>query len=129
MLAAKVRFNVGGTVSDVAVSTMKCKPEGLLTMIDGDPQMFRIVLDGKHRDNKVYPLPPGLEVNGGRNIESSGSAGVLRRAGLSRWKLSPRSMFRIVLDGMHRDTKVYPLPPEPTCERGSAGVLQHAFHL
>ena len=75
MSAATVRFNVGGTVSEVAVSTIKSKPDALLAkMIDGrfpstkdksgayfvdrDPQLFRIVLD-VHRDNKVRPLPLG----------------------------------------------------------------------
>jgi hypothetical protein len=36
MSAATVRFNVGGTVSEVAVFTIQSKPEGLLAkMIDG----------------------------------------------------------------------------------------------
>jgi len=76
MSAATVRFNVGGTVSEVAVSTIQSKPEGLLAkmtdgrfqsgkdpsgayFVDRDPLLFRIVLD-VHRDNKVYPLPSGL---------------------------------------------------------------------
>ncbi|KAJ1477395.1 BTB/POZ protein [Baffinella frigidus] len=76
MSAATVRFNVGGTVSEVAVSTIQSQPEALLAkMIDGrfqsgkdasgayfidrDPQLFRIVL-GVYRDNRVYPLPLGI---------------------------------------------------------------------
>ena len=36
MPAATVRYNVGGTVSEVSVSTIQSKPEGLLAkMIDG----------------------------------------------------------------------------------------------
>jgi len=74
MSATTVRFNVGGTVFEVAVSTIQSQPEGLLAkMIDGrfpsgkdergaffvdrHPRFFDIVLD-VHRDNKVYPLTP-----------------------------------------------------------------------
>lgn len=69
-------FNVGGTVFEVAVSTIESQPEGLLAkMIDGrfpcgkdesgayfidrSPRFFDIVLD-VHRDSKVYPLSPGF---------------------------------------------------------------------
>ncbi|KAJ1476538.1 BTB/POZ protein, partial [Baffinella frigidus] len=69
-----VKFNVGGTVFQVAVSTIQSQPEGLLAkMIDGrfkcgkdeggaffvdrSPRFFDIVLD-VHRDNKVHPLTP-----------------------------------------------------------------------
>ncbi|KAJ1484762.1 BTB/POZ protein [Baffinella frigidus] len=71
-----VRFDVGGTVFKVAVSTIQSQPEGVLAkMIDGrfpcgkdesgayfidrSPRFFEIVLD-VHRDNKVYPLAPGF---------------------------------------------------------------------
>ncbi|KAJ1493794.1 BTB/POZ protein [Baffinella frigidus] len=74
MSATNVRFNVGGTVFEVAVSTIQSQPEGLLAkMIDGrfqcgkdasgaffidrNHRFFDIVLD-VHRDNKVYPLTP-----------------------------------------------------------------------
>jgi len=76
MTATTVRFNVGGTVFEVAVSTIQSQPEGLLAkMIDGrfqcgkdesgaffvdrHPRFFDIVLD-VHRDNKVYPLTPAF---------------------------------------------------------------------
>ncbi|KAJ1478541.1 BTB/POZ protein [Baffinella frigidus] len=76
MAATTTKFNVGGTVFEVAVSTIQSQPEGLLAkMIDGrfpcgkdesgaffvdrNPRFFEIVLD-VHRDNKVYPLPPGV---------------------------------------------------------------------
>ena len=69
-------FDVGGTVFKVAVSTIKSQPDGLLAkmisgrckqgkdksgayFIDRNPVFFSIVLD-VHRDNKVYPLPPGM---------------------------------------------------------------------
>ena len=72
MAATTVKFNVGGTVSEVAVSTIQSRPEGLLAkMIDGrfpcgkdesgayfvdrNPRFFDVVLD-VHRDNNVYPL-------------------------------------------------------------------------
>ncbi|KAJ1484792.1 hypothetical protein T484DRAFT_1796014 [Baffinella frigidus] len=80
MLAATVKFNVGGTVFEVAVSTIKSRPEGLLAkMIDGrfecgldesgayfvdrDARFFGIVL-AVHRDNKVYSLSPGMTREG-----------------------------------------------------------------
>jgi len=70
------KFNVGGTVFEVAVSTIQSHPGGLLAkMIDGrlgggkdesgayfidrSPRFFEIVLD-VHRDNKVYALSPGM---------------------------------------------------------------------
>ena len=71
------KFDVGGTVFKVAVSTIQSQPDGLLAkMIDGrfpcgkdddsgayfvdrNPEFFNIVLD-VHRDNNVYPLPPGM---------------------------------------------------------------------
>ena len=76
MTATTAKFNVGGTVFDVAVSTIQSQPEGLLSkMIDGrfpcgkdesgaffvdrNPRFFDIVLD-VHRDNKVYALSPGV---------------------------------------------------------------------
>ena len=76
MSSTTVKFNVGGTVFEVAVSTIQSQPEALLAkMIDGrflsgkddsgaffvdrDPLFFKIVLD-VYRDNKVYPLPPGV---------------------------------------------------------------------
>ncbi|KAJ1479076.1 hypothetical protein T484DRAFT_1815653 [Baffinella frigidus] len=76
MPATTTKFNVGGTVFEVAVSTIQSQPGGLLAkMIDGrfpcgkdesgaffvdwNPQFFNIVLD-VHRDNKVYPLSPGV---------------------------------------------------------------------
>ena len=76
MPAITTRFNVGGAVFEVAVSTIQSQPEGLLAkMIDGrfpcgkdesgaffvdrNPEFFNIVLD-VHRDNKVYSLSPGV---------------------------------------------------------------------
>jgi hypothetical protein len=76
MSATTAKFNVGGTVFEVAVSTIQSQPEGLLSkMIDGrfpcgkddsgaffvdrNPRFFDIVLD-VHRDNKVYALSPGM---------------------------------------------------------------------
>ena len=76
MSAITTKFNVGGTVFEVAVSTIQSQPEGLLAkMIDGrfpcgkdkrgayfvdlNPRFFDIVLD-VHRDNKVYALAPGV---------------------------------------------------------------------
>ncbi|KAJ1471576.1 hypothetical protein T484DRAFT_1843555 [Baffinella frigidus] len=76
MSATTTKFNVGGTVFEVAVSTIQSQPEGLLAkMIDGrfpcgkdehgayfidrNPEFFNIVLD-VHRDNKVYALSPGV---------------------------------------------------------------------
>ena len=70
------KFNVGGTMFEVAVSTIQSQPDGLLAkMIDGrfpcgkdesgayfidrNSEFFNIVLD-VHRDNKLYPLPPGF---------------------------------------------------------------------
>jgi len=70
------KFNVGGTVFEVALSTIRSQPDGMLAkMIDGrfasgkdesgayfidrNPEFFNIVLD-VHRDNKVYPLSPGV---------------------------------------------------------------------
>ena len=70
------KFNVGGTVFEVTVSTIESQPDGLLArMIDGrfgdgkdesgayfidrSPRFFEVVLD-VHRDNKVYPLSPGM---------------------------------------------------------------------
>ncbi|KAJ1484219.1 hypothetical protein T484DRAFT_1746699 [Baffinella frigidus] len=67
-----VKFNVGGTVFEVAASMIQARPEGLLAkMIDGrfecekdvggayfvyrNPRFFRIVLD-VHRGNKVVPF-------------------------------------------------------------------------
>jgi len=73
MSADTVKFNVGGTVFEVARSTIQTFPHALLAkMIDGpfqsgkdgggayfvdrNPQMFNIILD-VHRDNKVYESP------------------------------------------------------------------------
>ncbi|KAJ1483537.1 BTB/POZ protein [Baffinella frigidus] len=76
MPATTAKFNVGGTVFEVAVSTIQSRPEGLLAkmtdgrfecgkdesgafFVDRNPQFFNIVLDVL-RDNKVYPLSPGV---------------------------------------------------------------------
>ncbi|KAJ1480662.1 BTB/POZ protein [Baffinella frigidus] len=74
--ADTVKFNVGGTTFEVAVSTIQSQPEGLLAkmiggkfqsgkddcgayFVDRNPQIFNTVLD-VHRDNRVHELPPGV---------------------------------------------------------------------
>ena len=76
MSSTTVKFNVGGSVFEVAVSTIQSQPEALLAkMIDGrfhcgkdesgayfvdrNPQFFNIVLD-VHRDNKFNALILGV---------------------------------------------------------------------
>ena len=71
-----VKFNVGGKVFEVAISTIQSQPEGLLAkmldprfscekdesgayFVDRNPEFFNIVLD-VHRDNRVYSLSPGV---------------------------------------------------------------------
>ena len=76
MSPPSAKFNVGGTVFEVAVSMIQSQPEGLLAkMIDGrfsclkdksgaffvqrSPEFFNIVLD-VYRDNRVYPQKQGV---------------------------------------------------------------------
>ena len=111
------KFDVGGTVFKVSVSTIQNHPEGLLAkMIDGrlpcgkdqsgayfidrNPEYFNMVLD-VHRDNKVYPLSPGmtrervvaeLEFYGLQDFQGDGESSV---RGIFDWSMWQHEQQRI----------------------------------